>query len=63
MKNSKTNREVFVEDVNVVVGKVYETLSKQNIWFESVTHDNKFFKELSAFLEKSLDVTDYRNFN
>ena len=62
-KKLKFNREVYMEDLDHVHNRVYEELGKRNIWFDSVTADNKFSKELSEFLEKSFDYPSYQNYN
>ena len=59
----KFSREVYMEDLNHVHNRVYEALGKRDIWFDSVTADNKFSKELSEFLEKSFDYPSYQNYN
>ena len=62
-KKLKFNREVYMEDLDRLHNRVYEELGKRNIWFDSVTADNKFSKELSEFLEKSFDYPSYQNYN
>lgn len=59
----KVSREVHMEDLEAVHNRVFQELQKRNIWFDSVTADNKFSKELSEFLEKSFDFPSYRNYN
>ena len=62
-KKLKFNREVYMEDLDHVHNRVYEALGNRDIWFDSVTADNKFSKELSEFLEKSFDYPSYQNYN
>lgn len=62
-KKLKFNREVHMEDLDHLHNRVYEELGKRNIWFDSVTADNKFSEELSEFLEKSFDFPSYQNYN
>ena len=62
-KKLKFNREVYMEDLDHRHNRVYEELGKRNIWFDSVTADNKFSEELSEFLEKSFDFPSYQNYN
>jgi len=62
-KKLKLSREVWMEDLDAIHNRVFQELEKRDIWFDSVTADNKFSKELSEFLEKSFDYPPYRNYN
>jgi len=59
----KLNREIWMEDLDAIHNRVFQELEKRDIWFDSVTADNKFSKELQEFLEKSFDYPDYQNYN
>lgn len=52
-----------MEDLQAIHNRVFEELQKRDIWFDSVTADNRFSKELSEFLEKTFDYPDYQNYN
>lgn len=64
-KNPKLSlsREVYMEDVKAVCLGVYETLNKRDIWFNSVTSDDRFHEALSEFLETQFNYPDYKNYN
>ena len=62
-KKLKVSREVYMEDIEAIHNKVFEELQRRDIWFDSVTADNKFSDGLMKFLEKSFDSPDYKNYN
>ena len=62
-KKLKLSREVYMEDLESIHAKVFEELQKRDIWFDSVTDDNRFSDGLMEFLEKSFDSPDYKNYN
>jgi hypothetical protein len=62
-KKLKLSRQVYMEDLQAIHNRVFEELQKRDIWFDSVTADNRFSKELSEFLEKTFDYPDYQNYN
>ena len=62
-KKLKVSREVYMEDLESIHKRVFEELQKRDIWFDSVTADNKFSDGLMEFLEKSFDYPDYKNYN
>jgi hypothetical protein len=62
-KKLKLSRQVYMEDLEAIHNRVFDELQKRDIWFDSVTADNRFSKELSEFLEKTFDYPDYQNYN
>ncbi len=62
-KKLKVSREVYMEDLEAIRNRVFEELQRRDIWFDSVTADNKFSDSLMEFLEKAFDSPDYKNYN
>lgn len=62
-KKLKVSREVYMEDLESIHKRVFEELQKRDIWFDSVTADNRFSDDLMEFLEKAFDSPDYKNYN
>jgi len=52
-----------MEDLEFIHNRVFEELQKRDIWFDSVTDDNKFSDDLMQFLEKAFDYPRHRNYN
>lgn len=62
-ENLKISREIYMEDLEFIHNRVFEELQKRDIWFDSVTDDNKFSDDLMQFLEKAFDYPSHRNYN
>ena len=62
-ENLKISREIYMEDLESIHAKVFEQLQKRDIWFDSVTDDNRFNDDLMEFLEKAFDFPEYKNYN
>jgi len=62
-KKLRLSRKVYMEDLQAIHNRVFDELQKRDIWFDCVTDDNRFSKDLSEFLEKSFSYPDYKNYN
>lgn len=62
-ENLKISREIYMEDLEFIHNRVFEELQKRDIWFDSVSDDNKFSDDLMQFLEKAFDYPHHRNYN